>query len=60
MDWIKIISALLLAGMMILLYPRLKHASKNSPKGTTEDWMAFIKPMVFIVLFIVVLIMLVR
>jgi hypothetical protein len=46
--------------MMFFIYPRLKHATQNSPKGTKEDWMGFIKPMVFIVLFVIVLIMLVR
>jgi hypothetical protein len=60
MDWLKITSALMLVAMMIYLYPRLKHASQNSPKGSKEDWMGFIKPMIFVVLFVVALIMLVR
>ena len=60
MDWVKILSAILLVGMLIFLYPSLKHASKNSPKGTTEDWMSAIKPLALVVLFIIVLIMLVR
>lgn len=60
MDWLKIISAIFLVAMMVMLYPSLKNAAKNSPKGTTEDWMSFVKPMVFVVGFIIILIMLVQ
>ena len=60
MDWLKIFSALFLVAMMVMLYPSLKHASKNSPKGTKEDWMAFIKPMLFVVAFVIALIVLVQ
>lgn len=60
MDWLKIASALFLVAMMVMLYPSLKHASKNSPKGTREDWMSFIKPMLMVVAFIALLIVLVQ
>jgi general stress protein CsbA len=60
MDWLKIISALFIVAMMVMLFPRLKQASKNAPKGTQEDWMAAIKPLLLVVGFVVVLIMLVR
>jgi hypothetical protein len=60
MDWLKITSALMLVAMLFYLYPRLKHATQNSPKGTREDWFGFIKPMIFVVLFVIALIMLVR
>lgn len=60
MDWLKIFSAIFLVAMMVMLYPRLKHASQNSPKGSKEDWMGAIKPLVFVVVFVIVLIMLVR
>ncbi len=59
MDWIKIGSALFMLAMVIFLFPRAKHAVKNSPKGSTKDWMGFIVPIAAVVLFIIVLISLV-
>ncbi len=60
MDWLKIVSALMLVAMMVMLYPSLKHASKNSPKGTSEDWWGAIKPLLMVVVFVIALIILVR
>jgi general stress protein CsbA len=59
MDWLKIVSALFIGAMLVMLYPRLKHATKHSPKGSSEDWMAAIKPLVFVVIFVIALIVLV-
>ena len=59
MEWLKIISALFLVAMMVMIYPSLKHASKNSPKGSKEDWMSVIKPLLMVVIFVVALILLV-
>ncbi len=60
MDWLKIISAIFLIGMMIMIYPSLKHASANSPKGTKEDWLSAIKPLLMVVVFVIALIVLVQ
>jgi hypothetical protein len=60
MDWLKIISALFLVAMMVMLYPRLKYATQNSPKGTKGDWLSVIKPLVLVVVFVIALILLVR
>ncbi len=60
MDWSKITYALLMLAMLIIIFPRAKQAVANSPKATKDDWMGFIKPMAFVVIFIIVLIMLVR
>jgi hypothetical protein len=59
MDWLKIISALFVVAMMVMLYPALKNASKNAPKATKEDWISAIKPLVFVVIFVIALIVLV-
>ena len=59
MDWMKIASALFMLAMIIYLFPRAKHAIENSPKGSMQDWMGYVLPMVAIVLFIVLLIALV-
>ncbi len=60
MDWLKIVSALMLVAMMFMLYPSLKHATKNSPDASKEDWLSVIKPLVFVVVFVIALIILVR
>jgi len=60
MDWVKIGSALFLLAMIIFMFPRMKHAIKNTPKGTMKDWMGFIIPIGGVVVFVVFLIAMVR
>lgn len=60
MDWMKIVAAITILGMIVMLYPRVKNATENSPKGTSEDWMSFIKPMALVVVFVIALIVLSR
>lgn len=60
MDWLKIISALFIVAMMVMLYPSLKNASKNSPKASKEDWISAIKPILFVVIFVIALVILAR
>ena len=60
MDWVKIGSALFLVAMLVYLFPRMRHALKNSPKGTMQDWMGYIIPIVAVIAFVVFLIMSVR
>jgi len=59
MDWLKIGSALLLIAMLFMVFPRAMHAIKNSPKGTTKDWMGYVVPLAIVVLFVILLIALV-
>ncbi len=59
MDWMKIVSALALLMFVAFLFPRARDMMKNSPKGTSSDWMSFAIPIVVIVLFIMLLIQLV-
>jgi len=56
MDWLKIGSAVFLIAMIVFLWPRMKHAVANSPKGTMNDWMGFIVPLAAVVGFIILLI----
>jgi hypothetical protein len=56
MDWMQIVSALALIIFAIFLFPAAIDRMKNSPKGTSSDWMSFIFPMMIIVLFIILLI----
>ncbi|WP_258364401.1 hypothetical protein [Nitrosomonas sp. Nm84] len=59
MDWMQIISALALVVFIVILFPTALDRMKNSPKGTSSDWMGFVVPIVVIVLFIMFLIALV-
>lgn len=56
MDWLKIGSAVFLIAMIIFIWPRMKHAVANSPKGTMNDWMGFIVPLAAVIGFIILLI----
>lgn len=60
MDWLQIGSAALMVGMLVMIFPRVRHAMKNSPKGTTQDWMGYVIPLVAVIAFVVLLIMSVR
>ncbi len=59
MDWMKIVTALALVMFIVYLFPRARYMLKNSPKGSSSDWMSFIVPIVVIVLFIMLLVQLV-
>lgn len=56
MDWLKIGSAIFLIAMIVFMWPRMKHAVANSPKGSMNDWMGYIVPMAAVVGFIILLI----
>jgi RsiW-degrading membrane proteinase PrsW (M82 family) len=38
MDWMKIGSALLLIAFLFVIAPRAMYMLKNSPKGSSNDW----------------------
>jgi hypothetical protein len=59
MDWTKIGTALLLGAMLIFIFPRMREAVKNSPKGTSQDWMGFIIPLAAVIGFVILLIVMV-
>jgi len=59
MDWMKILSALGLAAMLVFMYPRMREAVKHSPKGSMQDWMGFIIPLTAVIGFVVLLVMMV-
>jgi len=55
MDWLKIGSAALMIGMLVFIYPRMRDAMKNSPKGSSEDWKGYLIPLVAVIAFVVFL-----
>jgi len=56
MDWLKIGSAVLLGSMLFFIYPRMRHAVKNAPKGSNKDWLNYLVILVVIGLFVMFLI----
>ncbi len=56
MNATEIISALFMIAMLFVLIPSAKRMIKNSPKGTTDDWMGFIIPIIAIMGFIALLV----
>ena len=60
MNWLQIGSAALLVGMLVMIFPSVRHAMKNSPKGTSQDWVGFVVPLVAVIGFVVLLIISVR
>ena len=55
MDWSKWITAGLLLMMVIYIFPRARYMLKESPKGSSQDWMGFVMIIVVIALFIALL-----
>jgi len=60
MDWEKILSAIILGGLILFLYPRMRKEAKDAPKGTADDWKGVLFPLLGVVLFIVFLIMMAK
>ena len=50
------------AALLILLFfgPGANRSLKDSPKGSSNDWMGLAKPIAVVVLFVIILITLVR
>ncbi len=55
MDWLKIGSAVGIIVMMVLIFPRLRHAMKESNEAKNKDWMSVIIPIALVALFVVLL-----
>ena len=56
MDWLQILSGLTLAVLAFLIWPAVRHSMKNSPEGTTSDWMSALIPLALVGLFVAFLI----
>jgi len=56
MDWVQIGSVLFLGAMLVFLFPRMRHAAKNSPKGSGKEWINFAMIILVVAAFVVLLI----
>jgi len=56
----KIISAVMMLGFVIYLWPKVKNQIKNGPKGSNKQWLNFTMVMAALVGFVALLVMLVR
>lgn len=56
MDWLKFASAAALVAMFFLILPSARRMVKNSPKGSSSDWMGFAGIIAVVAIVIVVLI----
>ena len=56
MDWLKIASALFLVAMMVFIFPRMRAAAKDAPKGSSKDWMGFVVIIAAVAAFVMLLI----
>jgi len=59
LNWMQIVSALALVMFIVILFPATLDKLKNSPQGTSQEWMSFISVLVVILLFIAFLVSLV-
>ena len=56
MDWLKIVSALGLLAMIALIFPRVKEAVAQAPKGSANDWRAALLPLLLVAGFVALLV----
>lgn len=59
MDWTQIGTAVLLGAMLLFIFPRMRHAVKNAPKGSNKDWLNYLMILVAVGLFVMFLIQMV-
>lgn len=55
----KVGSAILLVAMLAIMIPRARQMMKESPEGTTSQWISFLVPVGIVVLFVLLLMQLV-
>ena len=60
MDWMKILAAVTIVGLLVYMWPAYKHFSKNTPEAKEGDWMGALLPLGAVVLLVVLLVMSVR
>lgn len=57
--WMKILSAVLIVMMLVFIWPRARQMLKESPKGSSQDWMSAMIPLAAVIGFVILLMALV-
>ncbi len=57
--WMKILSAVLIVMMLVFIWPRARQMLKESPKGSSQDWMSVMIPLAAVIGFVILLMALV-
>ena len=56
MDWMKLGSALLLVMFIAVLFPQARRMLKESPEGSSREWLSAIVPLLLVAGFIALLV----
>jgi hypothetical protein len=56
MDWMKIGSALLMVMFIAMIFPQARRMLKESPEGSSKEWMSAIIPLLLVGGFIALLV----
>jgi hypothetical protein len=59
MDWMQIVWAIGIGGIILFLWPNAKRMLTASPKAQKGDWQAVVIPLAFVVGFVALLILMV-
>ena len=55
MDWTLILQAVLAIAVAVFVIPRALQMARNSPKGSSADWMGAALPLIAVIAFVVLL-----
>lgn len=56
MDWMHIASAVLIIMMIVFIWPKARYMLKNSPEGSSQDWLTTVGLLGAVGLFVALLI----
>ena len=55
-DWVRILQAVFFAAMIAFIAPRAIRMMKESPEGSSQDWISALIPLGAVIAFVVLLI----
>lgn len=58
--WHQILLVVMALMMVFFLVPAASRSFKHGPKGSRDDWLGFIKPILVVIAFVVMLIVIAR
>ena len=55
MDWTLVLQAVLAIAIAVFVIPRALNMARNSPKGSSADWMGAALPLIAVIVFVLFL-----